>query len=162
MWETIIQFLSSLRCMVIINQYERGVLLRCGKLKRELPPGLHLLCPIIDDTIDKSIVPEVIDLPNISVEARSGRSIAASGNIQCRIVNIRLACLAVQDLNESLKRMAWGEVAEAIREHDETDIDPRDAALESISEKAEAWGVAIDSLWLTDYAPVRVLRLLQS
>ena len=47
----------------IINQYERGIVLRLGKYRRTLGPGLRLIAPYIDKMTKVDVRTTPMDIP---------------------------------------------------------------------------------------------------
>ena len=47
----------------IINQYERGIVLRLGKYRRTLGPGLRLIFPYIDKMAKVDVRTTPMDIP---------------------------------------------------------------------------------------------------
>lgn len=54
----------------IINQYERGVILRLGKYSRTLTPGFRIIIPYIDKMIKVDIRTTPMDIPKQEVITR--------------------------------------------------------------------------------------------
>lgn len=54
----------------IINQYERGVILRLGKYSRTLNPGFRVIIPYIDKMIKVDIRTTPMDIPKQEVITR--------------------------------------------------------------------------------------------
>lgn len=161
MWQALFELLK-FQFYVVIDEYEEAVLLRRGKFSKILKPGWHWTIPLLDEVFKKPVVPHVIDLPNISVETNAGRVVAVSANLECGISDIKKATLEVWDLEESTTRMAWGILAQVVIEND-NEMPAESIAQQAeteIAEKAEEWGLDIRKLYITDYAPHRVFRLI--
>ena len=61
---------------VIILEYQRGVLLRLGKFKRELGPGLHWCLPLhLDTVLHEDVMPRTQRIAGLSTTTRDGKSI---------------------------------------------------------------------------------------
>ena len=54
----------------IINQYERGVVLRLGKYSRTLSPGFRIIIPYLDKMIKVDVRTTPMDIPKQEVITR--------------------------------------------------------------------------------------------
>lgn len=86
--------LASLR---VLNEYERGVIFRLGRVIRAKGPGLIILIPVIDRMIRVSLRILTLDVPNQDVITRDNVSIKVNAVVYFRVVEPTKAILEVED-----------------------------------------------------------------
>ncbi|MEA4857488.1 MAG: slipin family protein [Solidesulfovibrio sp.] len=85
---------SSLR---VLNEYERGVVFRLGRVIGAKGPGLILLFPVIDRMTKVSLRTFAMDVPNQDVITRDNVSIKVNAVVYFRVVEPIKAILEVED-----------------------------------------------------------------
>lgn len=86
--------ITSLR---VLNEYERGVVFRLGRVIGAKGPGLILLFPVIDRMTKVSLRTFAMDVPNQDVITRDNVSIKVNAVVYFRVVDPIRAILEVED-----------------------------------------------------------------
>jgi regulator of protease activity HflC (stomatin/prohibitin superfamily) len=86
--------LTSLR---VLNEYERGVIFRLGRIINLKGPGLIILLPILDRMTKVSLRTFALDVPNQDVITRDNVSIKVNAVVYFRVVDPKKAILEVED-----------------------------------------------------------------
>jgi regulator of protease activity HflC (stomatin/prohibitin superfamily) len=86
--------LSSLR---VLNEYERGVIFRLGRVINLKGPGLIILLPVLDRMTRVSLRTFAMDVPNQDVITRDNVSIKVNAVVYFRVVDPLKAILEVED-----------------------------------------------------------------
>ena len=86
--------MTSLR---VLNEYERGVIFRLGRVIRPKGPGLIVLLPIIDRMTKVSLRTFAMDVPNQDVITRDNVSIKVNAVVYFRVIDPAKAILEVED-----------------------------------------------------------------
>jgi len=81
----------------VLNEYERGVIFRLGRVIEAKGPGLILLFPIIDRMTKLSLRTFALDVPNQDVITRDNVSIKVNAVVYFRVVDPIKAILEVED-----------------------------------------------------------------
>ncbi|EFL51715.1 band 7 protein [Solidesulfovibrio fructosivorans JJ]] len=81
----------------VLNEYERGVIFRLGRIIGAKGPGLILLFPIIDRMTKVSMRTFAMDVPNQDVITRDNVSIKVNAVVYFRVVEPIKAILEVED-----------------------------------------------------------------
>jgi len=94
---------------VIIDQYEQGVVLRLGKFKRVVNPGLSFIFPFgIEEVKYETVVRQTSYLDPQSLTTKDGKSVTLAGIIIYKIIDIRKFLLDIDDgeddMNNTVKR----------------------------------------------------------
>ena len=148
----------------IFAEYERGVILRFGRLHRIATPGLTFIFPIID------VVYARIDMRIISSQIVAEKSLTSDTTpvdvnavIFWRVVDPRRAAIDIADFVTSLERAAQTALREIIgrstlntllTNRAEIDIELKNA----IFAKAESWGLEISAIEVRDIAIPEALQ----
>jgi regulator of protease activity HflC (stomatin/prohibitin superfamily) len=149
--------------ITIIPHYQEAVLLRLGKFKAVLKPGLHWKIPFFDDVIDHHVVVTTLSLPAQSLYTKDKQNIVAKGVVKYKIADVKTFLLEVYDAKDAISDMTQSIIKSIITELSLEDCINTD--IDSILTKksrveARKWGVEIQQVTLTDIAPIRSFRLI--
>jgi regulator of protease activity HflC (stomatin/prohibitin superfamily) len=143
-------FLSA--AIKILNEYERGVVFRLGRvLGRPKGPGLILLIPIVDRMVRVSLRTIVLDVPPQDVVTKDNVSIKVNAVVYFRVVDALKAIIEVENylyatsqLSQTTLRSVLGQV----------ELDDLLARREKINERlqeildlhTEPWGIKVSNV----------------
>ena len=151
---------------VIVDQYERGVILRWGKLQRLLLPGFHWHWPLgVDQVLTDNVVPTTDSLDPQSLTTKDGLSIVLSGIVTWQIDDIEKVLLQVEDADGVLTDTACGVIARAVAQSTWQQItDPTfpDRLTRRVQTLAAKYGIGVLRVQISDLSRSRSLRLWQS
>jgi len=100
----VIFFLSaSLR---ILNEYERGVIFRLGRVIKAKGPGLIILLPVIDKMIKVSLRLVAMDVDPQDVITRDNVSVKVNAVIYFRVIDPIKAIIEVENYNYAMSQLA--------------------------------------------------------
>jgi len=145
----IIAFLIS--AIRILNEYERGVIFRLGRVIKTKGPGLIILIPVIDKIkkIDLRIV--TLDVPSQDIITRDNVSIKVSAVVYFRVLDSRKAVIEVENflfatsqLAQTTLRSVCGqaELDELLAERDKIN-----AKIQEILDlDTEPWGIKVSKV----------------
>src|SRR5659263_261940 len=88
-------FLSS--AVKILNEYERGVVFRLGRVIGSKGPGLILLIPAVDKMIRVDLRVVAMDVPAQDVITRDNVAIQVSDVRYCRVIDPNRAIVVVEN-----------------------------------------------------------------
>ena len=77
----------------IINQYERGVVLRLGRYSRTLNPGFRIIIPYIDHMTKVDIRTTPMDIPKQEVITRDNVTVNVDAVVYARVIDASKAVL---------------------------------------------------------------------
>lgn len=152
----IIAFL--LLCMVrVVNQYERKVVLTFGKFTRKLTPGLNLIIPMVEQTINVDIREKAVDVPSQEAMTKDNISCTINAVIYYRIKEdqVEKSVLNVRNLDYAMAQFALTTMRNIVGqfELDELLANREEAATKIkaiVDDKSNAWGVDVLSVELKD------------
>ena len=163
LFEFLSQWISDLLPMVIVPSYEEGVLLRFGKFKKVLYPGLHFKIPFGDEVIRQHVVVTTLSLPAQSLYTADRQNFVVKGVVKYKISDVKTFLLEVYDAKDALSDMTLSIIKNIVTSMtSDKCVDPE---LDNILTKkarveAKKWGVEIQQVTLTDIAPIRSYRLI--
>ena len=90
----------------VLNEYERGVIFRLGRVIDAKGPGLIILIPVIDRMVKVSLRMVTFDVPNQDVITRDNVSIKVNAVLYFRVVDPSKAILQVEDFMFATSQLA--------------------------------------------------------
>ncbi|MFW5854381.1 MAG: SPFH domain-containing protein, partial [Thermodesulfobacteriota bacterium] len=81
----------------VLNEYERGVIFRLGRVIRIKGPGLIILVPVIDKMVRVSLRLVVMDVDPQDVITRDNVSVKVNAVIYFRVIDSIKAVIEVED-----------------------------------------------------------------
>jgi len=100
----VIFFLSS--AIRILNEYERGVIFRLGRVIAAKGPGLIILIPIIDKMIKVDLRTVTMDVPSQDVITRDNVSVKVNAVVYFRVMDAVKATVEVQQYLYATSQLA--------------------------------------------------------
>jgi len=148
---------------VVIDEFERGVVLRFGRFQRELEPGFHWIIPLeVDKVLVDNVVPRTVDLKVQALTTRDGKTVDARGVVTASIRDIKKAALEVEGVDHALEDSCYGAIGQAIMRSTWAEMQTdefSDALTKACREQANKYGIKIHRVQLADLATAYVIRL---
>jgi len=94
------------KILVIIDQYERGIVLTLGKYSHTLQPGLNILIPIFQRVIRTDIRITTSDIPSQEVITKDNVPVGINAVVYFQVVKPEDAVLKIQDYNYAITQYA--------------------------------------------------------
>lgn len=148
-----LQFLWPLRK---VNQWERGLLYRWGRFKRELKPGIYWLVPWFHEIKAESVVRGVVQTPRIDITLRNGSLLTVQAAASVRVTNLERAVNAVDAYMETTQEDITAVLAEKLADVDAGRLEPakRKALMNDLkrwTQEEVDYGIEIDKLRFTTF-----------
>ncbi|WP_432738588.1 slipin family protein [Maridesulfovibrio sp. FT414] len=90
----------------VLNEYERGVVFRLGRVINAKGPGLIILIPVIDRMVRVSLRIMTLDVPNQDVITRDNVSVKVNAVVYFRVTDPIKAILEVEDFMFATSQLA--------------------------------------------------------
>ena len=133
----------------ILNEYERGVIFRLGRVIDHKGPGLIILIPVIDRMVRVSLRTVTLDVPPQDVITRDNVSVKVSAVIYFRVLDPTKAVIEVENylyatsqLAQTTLRSVCGqsELYELLAEREKVNVELQ----EILDRQTEPWGVKVN------------------
>ncbi|RXZ72409.1 slipin family protein [Agromyces albus] len=115
----IVLFFMSAR---IVRQYERGVVLRFGRLHNVREPGIRFIIPIVDVMIKVSLRIVTVPIQSQGIITRDNVSVGVSAVAYYRIVDPVKSVIAIENVKSAIDQIAQTTLRKVVGQHhlDET------------------------------------------
>src|SRR5579864_2525245 len=161
----IILFVIVIRGIRIINQYERGVVFRLGKVREHvLQPGLRVIIPIVDQL--RKVAMRIITLPVESqkIITKDNVSIDVAAVAYYQVVDPIKAVVAIENVISAIYQIAQTTVRNVVGQSSLDEVLSQttkiNEAIKGILDQAtEQWGVYVSTVELKD---IQLPEIMQS
>ncbi len=147
----IIFFLSA--ALKILNEYERGVIFRLGRVIKAKGPGLIILIPVIDKMVKVSLRLVAMDVDPQDVITRDNVSVKVNAVIYFRVIDAIKAIIEVEDYSYAMSQLAQttirsvcgqAELDELLAERDKINSELQ----EILDTHTDPWGIKVATVEL--------------
>ncbi len=163
LWQYLGQLIGLLKCATVVDQYEGGVLLRLGKYKRTVYPGIVWHLPLyIDEVLTDNIVPTTTNLDTQILTSEDGITVLIGAVLRWRIVDVKKVLLELEDPDDVLFDTAYGMIAQEAQTTDYIGLESdefRTRVREGIRRRMGKYGIHVEEVFLTDIAITRSFHL---
>lgn len=137
----------------IINQYERGVVLRLGKYSRTLNPGFRIIIPYVDKMLKVDIRTTPMDIPKQEVITRDNVTVNVDAVVYARVIDAKKAVLETTNYQYATSTFAQTALRDVTGNFDlDQLLSERDKISSQIREivdtQTDKWGIDIESVKL--------------
>ena len=151
-------FIFIIICLVIggiriVNQYERGIVLRLGKYTKTLNPGLNIINPFFDKVTKVDVRTRAMDIPKQEVITKDNVTVNVDAVVYARVINPQKAILETTNYSYATSTFAQTALRDVTGNFDLDEIlSKRDEISEKIREivdvQTDKWGIDIESVKL--------------
>lgn len=157
LWRDILPF-------YVVDQYEKGVILRFGIKHRVVGPGLIFKIPLADRVITTSVVPTTMPLFPQSITTKDDKNIVVKAVVKYEVSDPETFLLKVNDATDAISDATQGIIRDVISEVNYDRC--RYKAVENKITKyaameAEYWGIHIMAVTITDIGSIRTFRIIK-
>ena len=150
----LVAFIWLISCIKIVNEYERAVIFRLGKvLAHPKGPGLIFIFKPVDRAVVVSLRTVVLDVPSQDIITRDNVSLKVSAVVYFRVLDSRQAILGVENyyyatsqIAQTTLRSILGEVSldELLADREKLSLRLR----QIIDSSTEPWGIQVSAVEL--------------
>ncbi len=139
----------------VVQEYERGVIFRLGRLVGAKGPGLFFIIPIIDRMVKVDLRVVTLDIPAQEAITRDNVTIRVNAVAYFRVVNPHDAIVKVEDFRRATFQIAQTSLRSVLGQSDLDDLlahrDEINARLAKIiDEQTEPWGIKVSIVEVKD------------
>jgi len=145
------------KSIVIVNQYERGIILTLGTYSYTLKPGLKLVVPILQRVIKVDIRINTLDIPKQEIITKDNVAVSINAVVYFQVNKPEDAILKVRDFSYAVSQYAQTALRDVIGG---IELDQLLTDRQKISDEIKAivdaetvdWGVDVTGIKLQDVA----------
>jgi len=135
----------------VLNEYERGVVFRLGRLIGAKGPGLVLLIPFIDRMEKVSLRVAAIDVPPQDIITRDNVSVTVNAVVYFRVIEPNQAIIDVEDYYEASSQLVQTTLRSVLGQHDLDELlgerEKLTRSLQQILDRhTDPWGVKVTNV----------------
>ena len=139
----------------IVQEYERGVIFRLGRLVGAKGPGLFFIVPIIDRMIKVGLRVVTLDVPSQEVITRDNVTVKVNAVVFFRVVNPSDAIVQVEDFQRATWNISQTTLRNVVGQSELDDLLSKREEInhklqQIIDEATEPWGVKVSIVEVKD------------
>lgn len=139
----------------IVQEYERGVIFRLGRLVGAKGPGLFFIVPMIDRMVKIDLRVVTLDIPSQEAITRDNVTVKVNGVVFYRVVNPEDAVVQVEDYHRATWNISQTSLRNVIGQSDLDDLLSNREAINDqlqtiIDEATEPWGIKVSMVEVQD------------
>jgi regulator of protease activity HflC (stomatin/prohibitin superfamily) len=147
----VVFFLSS--AIRILNEYERGVIFRLGRVIKAKGPGLIILIPIVDKMVKVSLRLVTLDVDPQDVITRDNVSVKVNAVIYFRVIDAIKAIIEVENYGYAMSQLAQTTIRSVCGQVELDDLlserDKINSELQEILDThTDPWGIKVTTVEL--------------
>lgn len=156
--------LNFLPRFLVLNQDEGGLLLKYGKYKKTLGPGVYFLWPVIDEVVSYMVAFTTLDTCTQSVTTVDKRDLLISWSSTYLIHNPKRAFLETDDIEAQIYSSLSSRLLAYINQNEYQYLRASKITSHMSSEGfrlafKEEWGIDLQGFYLKDLTLHRTIRL---
>lgn len=135
----------------VLNEYERGVILRLGKFSGVRGPGLIILIPGLEKMIKVDLRLVTMDVPSQDIISKDNVTLKVNGVVYFKVSNPERAIIAVENYYHATAQIAQTTLRSVVGQYELDEIlahrDQINAKLQEIlDEVTEPWGIKVTNV----------------
>ncbi len=139
----------------IVQEYERGVIFRLGRLVGARGPGLFFIIPMVDRMVKVDLRVVTLDVPAQEVITRDNVTVRVNAVLYFRVFNPEKAVVAVTDFVRATHQIAQTTLRSVLGQSDLDELLSQREAInlrlqQIIDEQTEPWGIKVGIVEVKD------------
>ncbi len=139
----------------IVNQYERGVVFRLGRVIGIKEPGLRLIIPLVDRMVKPSLRIVTMPIPAQKIITQDNVTIDVAAVAYFKVTDAYKAVVEIENYNRAVNQIAQTTVRSVVGQYSLDEILTETAKLntsiqEIIDTHSEPWGIKVTTVEIKD------------
>jgi regulator of protease activity HflC (stomatin/prohibitin superfamily) len=164
----VLAFFVILTCVKVLNEYERGVVFRLGRIIGAKGPGLILLIPMVDKMVRIDMRTITLDVPPQDVITKDNITLKVNAVVYFRVIDPNRAVVEVENYLLATSKLAQTTLRSVLGQIDLDDLlSSRETVNHRLQEildtQTEPWGVKVSNVEVKQIdLPVEMQRAMAS
>ena len=151
----ILVILLLIAAIKIVQEYERGVIFRLGRLQGAKGPGLFLIIPLVDRMVKVDLRVVTLDIPAQEAITRDNVTVRVNAVAYYRVVDPCDAIVQVEDFNRATFQIAQTSLRSVLGQSDLDELlihrdEINQKLAQIIDESTEPWGIKVSIVEVKD------------
>lgn len=158
---TIDRYADYVKPWVVVNEYQRAVILRWGKYYKSLGPGTYRKWMIAEYALADNVKPDTMEIPSITITTADNKTVTIGMIIHYEIPDIKKFLVDNNDSRSNMMQMGAAELSDHLEEINWIDIKKKttkNAVQRKLTPHFSDMGVNILDLKFKDKAEVRAYK----
>lgn len=139
----------------IVNQYEKGVVFRLGRVIGVKKPGLRLIIPLVDRMVKPSLRIVTMPIPAQKIISQDNVTIDVAAVAYFKVTDAYKAVVEIENYNRAVNQIAQTTVRSVVGQYSLDEILSETAKLntsiqEIIDRHSEPWGIKVTTVEIKD------------
>lgn len=148
-------FVLASSAIKIVQEYERGVIFRLGRLVGAKGPGLFFIIPIVDRMMKVDLRVVTLDVPSQEAITRDNVTVKVNAVVYFRVMDPSAAIVNVEDYRRATWQLAQTSVRNVIGQSELDELlahreQVNDKLQRIIDEQTEPWGIKVSLVEVKD------------
>ena len=147
----------------VVNEYERGVIFRLGRLMGAKGPGFFMLIPFIDRMVKTDLRVVTMDVPSQDVITRDNVTVRVNAVVYFRVINPEASVVKVINHIQATSQISQTTLRNVLGQHELDELlsqrEKLNQTLQSIiDEQTDPWGVKVSIVEIKDVELPETMR----
>jgi regulator of protease activity HflC (stomatin/prohibitin superfamily) len=139
----------------VVQEYERGVIFRLGRLQGAKGPGIFFIIPLVDRMVKVDLRVVTLDIPTQEAITRDNVTVRVNAVAYYRVIDPNDAIVQVEDFNRATWQIAQTSLRSVLGQSDLDELlihrDEINQKLQQIiDEQTEPWGIKVSIVEVKD------------
>ncbi len=139
----------------VVNEYERGVIFRLGRLMGAKGPGFFMIIPFIDRMVKIDLRVVTLDVPSQDVITRDNVTVRVSAVVYFRVINPEASVVKVINHIQATSQISQTTLRNVLGQHELDELLSQREKLNQnlqtiIDEQTDPWGVKVSIVEIKD------------
>lgn len=162
-FELIIEWIMEILPFYVVKTWQKGVILRFGKVHCVHDPGIHFKIPFVDEPINLIVVTTTIETPAQTLVTSDGMDVTVQAVVKYSISDAAAFSTEIYDATDAIMDFTQGHIMREINNHTYQECRDVDMVSNTITKKVRAevkkYGIYIDQVTLTNFIKTRNFRI---
>jgi len=159
--DLLVTFIHDILPFKIVDQWEKGVHLRCGKFIRVVEPGLNCKIPFFDKIWVTPVITQTVNLKPQTVTSFDDKSVVLSSIVRYHIFDVEKFLLGVMHANDVLVDTTQGIIRDMVERETWDKLDNlTQIVTPEVNLHVNKWGIKVELISFPDLGNIVTYRII--